>query len=237
MTNHAFKPLLLDLLQQAQSHQNAFFQQLPPAELAASGTPECWSARDHVAHLTYWRQRLALHLQASIQGKPQPARENFEERNPLIFEEHRSRPWLALLSESDQAYAELIALVSHLSEEDLTAFQRFDWVDEGMPLYTSFMGNCYEHTQVHLAQYLLDRHDPNRALEIYEDWARRVVEVEVPEILKGYMFYNLACFYATHDRQEQAWPILQQAFTLYPATREFALTDSDLVALRPRFAD
>jgi len=55
----------------------------------------------------------------------------------------------------------------------------------------------------------------------------------VPETLQGYVFYNLACFYATHGRLEQASMPLQQAFTLYPHTREFALTDPDLVELRP----
>src|SRR4030088_2689390 len=119
MTHRAFKPLLLDLLRQAQVSQNAFFQQLPPAELATIGTPECWSAKDHVAHMTFWRQRLALRLQAIIRKEPQPERESFEELNPLIFEAYRYHLWLVLLSESDQAYAELIALVSHLTEEDL----------------------------------------------------------------------------------------------------------------------
>jgi len=62
---------------------------------------------------------------------------------------------------------------------------------------------------------------------------KEVVEAEVPETLQGYIFYNLACFYATHTRLEKAAPVLQQAFTLYPPTREFARTDPDLVALHP----
>ena len=130
-------------------------------------------------------------------------------------------------------YAELITLSEQLTEEDLITFNRFDWTHDGSPLYTAFMGYCYEHTQQHLAQYSLDRHDLKSAIGTYEVWANRVVEAEVPETLKGYIFYNLACFYATHTRMEQAALALQQAFTLYPATREFALTDPDLVALRP----
>ncbi|MFI5273924.1 MAG: DinB family protein [Ktedonobacterales bacterium] len=204
MTHRAFKPLLLDLLRQAQISQNAFFQQVPPAELAAIGTPERWSAKDHVAHMTFWRQRLTLRLQAIIQKKPQPEGGNFEELNPLVFEEHRYHPWSVLLTESDQTYAELIALVSQLTEADLTAFHRFDWIPDGSPLYTAFMGHCYEHTQSHLAQYLLDRHDLNRARSTYEEWASRVVEAEVPASLKGHVRYNLACFYATHSWLEQA---------------------------------
>ena len=236
MTQHAFKPLLLNLLSHAQISQNAFFQQLPPDELTVIGTPEHWSAKDNVAHMTFWRQRLVLRLQAIIRQEPQPERGHFEELNPLIFEEHRNRPWSTLLAESDEAYAELIALVPYLSEEDLTASHRFDWLD-GMPLYTTFMGNCYEHTQIHLAQYLLEHGEPERAVEVYRDWTNRVIEVEVPATLKGYMLYNLACFYATHNQLDQAKPILQQAFTLYPETREWALTDSDLVALRPHSSD
>ena len=133
--------------------------------------------------------------------------------------------------ESDQVYAQLIALTDQLSEEDLTAFNRFDWVGDGMPLYTSFMGNCYEHTQNHLAQYSVDRDDLERALDTYEFWAKRVLEAGVPETLQGYVLYNLACFYATHGQLEKAWTPLQQAFTRHPRTREFALTDPDLVEL------
>jgi tetratricopeptide (TPR) repeat protein len=232
MTNQLFKPLLLDLLQKAQSSQNAFFQLLPAAELAMSGTPDYWSAKDHVAHMTFWRQRLALRLRAIIEKEPQPEVQVFEQLNPQIFEEQRYNPWSAILSESDRAYTDLIMITAQLTEEDLTAWGRYDWVGDGMPLYTSFLGNCYEHTQIHLAQYLIERHENVRALEIYEDWTNRIVEAPVPETLKGYMLYNLACFYATHDQLEKARPTLQQAFTLYPEIREFALTDPDLFSLR-----
>jgi len=153
MTQHAFKPILIDLLRQAQISQNTFMQELTPAERAAIGTPELWAAKDHVAHMTFWRQRLVLRLQALLRKAPQPKSEDFEELNPLIFEEQRYRSWSDIIAESDQVYADLIALADQLSEEDLTAFNRFDWMQEGMPLYTSFMGNCYEHTQNHLAQY------------------------------------------------------------------------------------
>jgi tetratricopeptide (TPR) repeat protein len=237
MTDHPFKPVLLDLLRQAQISQNAFFQQLLAAELMTSGTPDFWSAKDHVAHMTFWRQRLTLRVQAIIRHEPQPEATSFEQLNPLIFAEHRYRPWSAILSESDQAYTDLIACSEQLTEDDLTAWGRFDWVGDGMPLYTAYMGNCYEHTQNHLAQYFLDRNDLEHAREIYEVWARRVIEAQVPDALKGYMLYNLACFYATHTQLEKAGPALQQAFTLYPALTAFALTDPDLVALRPNSSE
>ncbi len=232
MTQRSFKPIFIELLRQAQIKQNAFFQELPPAELVTIGTPDFWAAKDHVAHLTFWRHRLVLRLQAIIRQEPQSVSDNFEQLNPVIFEEQRYRPWADILAESDHVYTELIALSDHLTEEDWTAFNRFDWTHAGTPLYTALMGYCYEHTQQHLAQYSLDRHDRERAIDTYEAWADSVIEEEAPETLKGHIFYNLACFYATHTLLEKAVPALQQAFTRYPATREFALTDPDLVAFR-----
>lgn len=232
MNQYAFKPVLRELLHQAQIDQNAFFQNLTPAELATTGTPEFWAAKDHLAHMTFWRQRLVLRVQAIIRKKPQSSSDDFEQLNPVLFEKFQFRQWPEILSESDHVYAELITLTEQLPEEDLTAFNRFDWTHAGTPLYTSYMGYCYEHTQQHLVQYLLDRHEFARAVETYEAWASRVIEAEVPEPLKGSVFYNLACFYATHSLLEKATPALQQAFTLYPATREFARTDPDLLALR-----
>lgn len=237
MTSDAFKPVLLDLLRQAHHNQNTFFQQLPAAELSATGTPELWSAKDHVAHLTFWRQRLTLRLQAIVHDEPQPEIESYEQLNPQIFEAHRTQPWPAVLAESDQAYADLTACTALVGDDDLTALGRFEWVGGGMPLYTAFMGNCYEHTQNHLAQYLLDRQEDARAVAIYEQWAGSVVEAGVPDLLKGYTLYNLACFYATHGQVETARPALRQALALYPEVREFALTDPDLVALRPNVAE
>jgi tetratricopeptide (TPR) repeat protein len=237
MTQQPFKPVLLDLLRQAQISQNAFFQELTPDELAAIGTPDFWAAKDHVAHMTFWRQRLALKLQAIARHETPPASEDFEQLNPIIFEEQRSRSWPDILSESDRAYDELIALTDQLSEEDLTDFNRFDWNHNGEPLYAAFMGNCYEHTQQHLAQYSSDRHDLERAINTYEVWAKRVLEAEAPDDLKGVIFYNLACFYATHSLLEKAAPALQQAFMLYSPLKEFARTDPDLAALRPNLPE
>lgn len=233
MTQHAFKPLLINLLRQGQVGQNTFFQALPPAELEIIGEPDYWSAKDHVAHLTFWRQALVLKLQAHFRQEAQPKSKHFELVNPIVFEQNRYRLWPEILQESDRVYDTLIALTEQLTEEDITAFNRFAWMSGGIPLYLSYMGNCYEHTQIHLCYYLLERDYLDRALDTHELWASRIVDIDSPHPLKGNILYNLACFYATHDRLQKAVPTLQQAFTLYPDLSEFAKTDPDLTALYP----
>src|SRR5712691_3166867 len=120
MTEQPFKPILLDLLHQAHLAQDAFLQELNAAEHAAFGTPNYWSAKDHVAHMTFWRQRLVLKLTAILQKAPPPPFEDFEQLNMQVFEEQRQRPWSDVLSESEQAYAALTTQTEQLTEEDLT---------------------------------------------------------------------------------------------------------------------
>ncbi|MBA2288607.1 MAG: ClbS/DfsB family four-helix bundle protein [Ktedonobacteraceae bacterium] len=232
MTQAPFKPILLDLLQQAHLAQNDFLQELDAAERTAIGTPEHWSAKDHVAHMTFWRQHVVRKLIAVLHHETPPASEDFEQINAQVFEEQRQRSWSEVLSDTEQVFTALTAHIQQFTEEDLVAFNRFDWIPEGEPLYTVIVGNSYGHAQEHFAQYYLDRHDLPRATHIYETWTNKVVQAEVPEPLKGIALYNLACFYATHAQLEKASAPLQQALTLYPYLKEWSLADPDLVALR-----
>jgi len=232
MSQPAFKPILLDLLRHAQRAQDAFVQALDPAERVATGSPACWSAKDHIAHMTFWRQQLNLKLQAILRHESPTGYDGYEQINALVFERERQRPWPEVLAESDDAYDKLIALTDQLSDDALTAFGRFDWVPDGWPLYTAFMGNCYEHSAHHLAQYSLDRHDLAQALRTYDAWVERIVQVAAPDALKGLVLYNLACYYGVHAAVEQAATTAQRACTLHPALKEFARTDPDLVAVR-----
>jgi tetratricopeptide (TPR) repeat protein len=237
MNTQPFQAFLLALLRQAQIRQNTFFQELPQGSLEIIGEPDFWSAKDHVAHLTFWRQRLTLRLQAHLRKAPQPNIDHFEQLNPIVFQESRSRAWPDILAESDQAYADLIEVTEQLSDEDLTTSDRFDWLPDGMPLYLSFMGNWYEHTQIHLGSYCLEHHDLAGATHVYEVWASTIVEAEVPSPLKGNILYNLACFYALNDQLEKAATSLERALELAPELKEWSLKDADLDALRAKQAE
>jgi len=236
MNTQPFQAFLLALLRQEQISQNTFFQQLPQGSLEIIGEPDFWSAKDHVAHLTFWRQRLTLRLQAHLRKAPQPNIDHFEQLNPIVFQENRSRAWPDILADSDQAYADLIEVTQQVSDEDLTTSDRFDWLPKGMPLYLSFMGNWYEHTQSHLGSYCLERHDLAGATHIYEEWASTIVEAEVPNPLKGNILYNLACFYALTNQLEKAATSLERALELAPELKEWSLKDTDLDALRAKQA-
>ena len=127
-------------------------------------------------------------------------------------------------------------MIEHLSEEDLTASNRFTSISGERPLYTAFIGSCYEHDQEHLAQYYLDWNALPQAIQIRERCANRVLQAEVPEWVKGWFLYNLACFYAHQNQLEQAAARLQEAVAFAPGLKERSQSDPDLVALRDHSA-
>ncbi|GCE15762.1 TPR end-of-group domain-containing protein [Tengunoibacter tsumagoiensis] len=237
MTAQPFKTIILELLRQGHRDEEAFWQDLNESERTAIGTFEHWSAKDHIAHRTFWHQNLILKLTAiAHQQELPPDIEDEELSNRSTFEKYQQYPWSDIHSESERVYAELIKLAEELSEEDLTSSTRFASISGERPLYTAFLGSCYEHDQEHLAQYYADHHDLPRAIQIRENCVNRILQAELPEWVKGSFLYNLACFYAQQNLQEKALTLLQEAFILSPRLKDRSLNDPELITLRDQLA-
>jgi len=234
MTAQPMKTIVLDLLQQGHLAEAAFVQALDETERTAIGMPERWSAKDHLAHMTFClHQNLIQKVIAILQQQEVPPREaSVDQMNARVFAEHQLRPWSEIHANFEQVYADLIQLAERLSEADLMDSNRFSAITEGRPLYTAFLGNGYEHLQEHLVQYYLDRHDLPQAIQVREQCTNRVIQTEVPAWVKGWFLYNLACFYAQQNQLEKAAALLPEALTFAPDLKEWSKSDPDLVALR-----
>ncbi|QBD75634.1 ClbS/DfsB family four-helix bundle protein [Ktedonosporobacter rubrisoli] len=238
MTVQPFKSLILELLQQGHHDEEAFLQELSEAELNANGTWKLWSVKDHMAHKTFWHQHLIEKLTAILQHQALPPGEEDEEQlNSITFEKHKLQPFSALHAESERVYVQLIKIVEQLSEEELTTSRRFSAISDDYPLYTVFLGSCYEHDEEHLAYYYKDRHDLLRAIQIRERCASRIMQAEiVPDWVKGSFLYNLACFYTEQKQWENAAARLQEAVARNPDLKERAKSDPELAALHNQSA-
>ncbi len=222
MSAQPFKTIVLDLLRQGHLDEEAFLQRLTEVERTAIGMPDLWSAKDHIVHWTFWRQDLILKLTAILQHQELPPSEESEDDqiNERVFEECKLHLWSAIHAQSERVYAELITLAEQLSEEDLTISNRFTAISKQRPLYTAFLGSCYEHDQEHLAQYYSDRNILPQAIEIRGRCVNRIMQADVPAWVKGSFLYNLASFYTEQNQQEQATALLQEALLLDPRLKE-----------------
>lgn len=233
MSGQPFKTIVLDLLQEGHRDEEAFVQGLDEGERNAIGTPELWSVKDHMAHKIFWHRNLVEKLRANLQGQEVASSEESEDEiNAGTFEKNKLRPWSDVYAESERVYGELLGLIEQLSEEDLTNPNRFGTISGERPLYMIFLSRCYEHDQEHLVQYYSDRHELSRAIEIREKCANRIMQIDVPERVKGSFLYNLACFYAQQKQLEKAATCLQEALVLAPHLEEWSKSDADLAALR-----
>jgi len=222
------------LINLAHERQLAQIAALPDAERDEIGTPERWSAKDHLAHTMYWKQRLAERLRVIARGETMQAWDESAVQgiNESTFETNRHRSWADVLADDARIHVDLTAAVEALSEADLAEPDRFPWNRDGEPLLTDVLGNPYWHVQDHLAQYARDRGDPARARQIHEGWVATVNQSGLPDVARGISVYNLACFYALNGDPDAALRTLAEALRLTPRLTEWSKQDPDFASLR-----
>jgi Protein of unknown function (DUF1706) len=239
MSHSLLKPMLLDLLNTIQTTQHTLVTELNDTERAAIGTVARWSARDHVAHITFWKQRLSFKLAALMRNETPPNFDDFESFNAQVFEEQRERLWSDILFDAEHAHVELLAHLERFTEDDLASSRWFPPEDgddgvfpEGHPLWDAILDSGYWHPQSHFTQFYLDRNDMVHAMQIQEAFVDNVMQREVPTVIRSIALYNFACFCATTNQVAKAQELLQQALALNPALTEFSKQDPDLASLR-----
>lgn len=231
MENTPFKLLLLNLLQTAYEAQQTWFQGLSAEEQAATGSVERWSARNHIAHLTFWRKRLNFKLEAVLRGEQPSEFPALDPTDASILQQYQLRPLAEILSESEEAHHKLLTLTRLFSEEDLL-YQHYSWVDAGSSLGGTIMCKGYSHPLEHIAQFYLERNDLAQATRTRETLVDQILPTTVPTNSKGIEVYNLACFYATNNILGKVLETLLDALRFYPDLKEWALNDPDLIVVR-----
>jgi hypothetical protein len=112
-----------------------------------------WTFKDLAAHLTAWRRRTVLRLEAAARGEPQPpnpwpAALGDDEDTPInawMREQSRDRPLAEVLADADGVYDDFVAVVETLPPNILADPNRFDWM-EGVALADGdFAGHLDEH--------------------------------------------------------------------------------------------
>lgn len=126
-----------------------------PERLDVAGSIGDWSLKDVIAHLTIWRMRTAVRLEAGMTGAepaaPWPAElEQGDEEaevdaiNNWWYERNRDRPFEQVLRESNDTFERVERALSQLSDDALFTVSRFPWL-EGHALGPGVIGGTYDH--------------------------------------------------------------------------------------------
>jgi len=219
----SLKLVLLDLLDFTQTTQHTLITDLNDTERTAIGTSVHWSARDYVAHLTFWKQHLSRHLGALCRSETPPGKGDAQALNAQVFEEQRERSWADILLDAELAHANLLASVERFSGDNLV---RSGWpppedgeqgvFSERQPLWGIILGNGFWHLLEHFTQFYLDRNDVLSATQVQQAWADKVMQPEVALDIQSIGLYTLALFYAMTKQETSAQEALHQAKALNP---------------------
>jgi tetratricopeptide (TPR) repeat protein len=219
---------IVGYIQAGHNMQEAFVATLTENERQADGTWERWSAKDLIAHITSWKSRRLITLDAIAGGEAVPVF-NMDETNARTWEEQQLRSWDDVLAEEARVVPALIAHVERLSGDDLTEHDRFPVPSQ--PLAMLLIRNAYTHPLNHLTERATEAGDYERAIGLQAEGTRALrTMTDYPE-LEAAARYNLACCYGLDGQPERAIPELRRALALNPAFVKNARQDPDLASL------
>jgi hypothetical protein len=189
-----------------------------------------WNAKDHLAHLSWWRRRSAQTLDSVRTGGelPPPVPDDDDVQNAVIYAEIRDQSAADVKADAEESWAALRAAVEESSEEDLAKqlpSRPESQVWEAVP-------GAVGHAGTHVWSWYLDIGDEARAM----DAARWSTEMEARFFTKPEQLavsrYNLACVYGRLGKAHEALPLLRESFAARPDLIPHARKDSDLDRIR-----
>ena len=196
----------------------------PPLE------PGLWTVKDHLAHLTAWRNYAAQVLDAARKGVPAPKMGDDEDAtNASIYAATHDKSAEDVKASARSSYDALEAALAACSDEDLAKKHPNS---EGALLWQVVPGNGHYHLGQHIMFWHLEQGDEEPA-EAAQQWAYDLDRAEFPEPKSvAAATYNLACFYSRVGRTDEALYRLKHAFELDPSLKKIARTDTDLDRIR-----
>lgn len=130
-----------------------------PAEMERPELPGGWSAKDVLAHIGFWEQRIAtLHAILSSGDEPRDTvgAGGVDELNNRVFNQNKSMPLESVQINELAAWKALLAVAESAPEADLFEPGRFAWT-QGEPFYEWIAGNAHGHYADHIPDLIAAR--------------------------------------------------------------------------------
>jgi len=190
-----------------------------------------WSAKDHLIHLSSWRDYAASLLDAVRTGTTDrlPPPEDEDATNAKLYAANKDRSAADIVREAAASWDRLEAAIRECSEDDLTAPHPRS---PEAQVWQTVPGNGHGHVAQHLMFRHLDAGDVNGAEEV-QIWCHDVdFQAFADAKPRAFADYNLACFYARIGREEMAANLLRHSFEGAPGLKALAGRDPDLDPIR-----
>lgn len=142
------KETTIERVRAAHAELVAALERFTPDEMTLPGVNGEWSIKDMLAHVTWWEQHLLRRLRSGhddmYDGVTDAAegRRRTDEANARVFAEHHHRPLADVLAEFHASFAETLAYLEAMPEDELAR----DEIAE--PVGFDTYGHYLEHTRM-----------------------------------------------------------------------------------------
>ena len=145
------KASFLSHLRREWANWEAALGEVPAARMAEPGVTGEWSAKDVVAHVTWYEREMVHVIRERVLAGSTLWDLGLARRNAAIYAENHDRPQAVVLAESADVHSRLVAALEELPEEHYGNPARFREMPVDWEPWRVFASNSYEHYPEHAA--------------------------------------------------------------------------------------
>ncbi len=229
------KSRLIALLETFHEKQAQIWEHMTEEQRNRIGTVEEWAAKDHLAHASFWTERLVVQLKIAAGDASSEELDAYKKTNEQTFQDFKELPWSKIREWCEAVQDQLMAHLEVLSAEDLGDPKRYEWTNN-RPLWWGVVFTAVYHNLQHACEILKICGRADQVIGLQEQFASEMEAMEDSDEWRGTTKYNLACYYALDGNPDAAITTLTKALGLNPSLIQWSKEDSDLDSLR-EFAD
>ncbi len=144
------KTTFMKMLQETRGQWEELLAQIDEEHMLQPGATGKWSVKDVIAHVMDGERELVQIMHTHVVTGSELWNLSDDERNEIVYQQNRERPLQEIMSEEQQAYANLLAAAQTLSDDDLNDPHHFQRMPEEWVPWRIFAGNSFKHYQDHM---------------------------------------------------------------------------------------
>jgi len=156
------KTELLERTRAGREEWEALLAQIPDSVRTEPALAGGWSVKDLIAHVAAFENWTAAQIRAANEGRAPTDKElygveevtvdpegwDLDRQNAAIYAQYKETPLAEVMTFSSQAFADLVAAVEGVAEEDFARTGAQSWTG-GSTLLEVIPGQCYAHYEQH----------------------------------------------------------------------------------------
>lgn len=147
---------LLAKIHEARAIYESALARVPVGQMERPLTPGGWSVKDVVAHVVWSEQEMIGMLrERSLESGSDLWTLVQDERNRQVYEANKDRDLDEVLEEARLSYADLLAMIDDLTNEDLNEPERFEGMPPDWLPWRVLAGSTYKHYLEHADDFHL----------------------------------------------------------------------------------